>query len=152
MTTTNLTKHELRQKSGQAYGKWYWAKAWGKAQAEIVGHILDYRKFRAETPNGLDETNKHGNTVFRDQFVHQQLGIICGDASSYDVKLSNDWESHATWQNAEYFGVWVNRTQRMILTYCEGDRTLVVCPTEEQLLQEYNEMREFYAREQETNS
>ncbi len=150
--TTTLTKHELRQKSGQAYGRWYWAKAGEKPQAEIVGHILDYRRFRAEIPNGLDEINERGNTVFRDQFVHQKLGLICGNASSYDARLPAGWEPHATWQDAEYFGVWVNRERRMILTYCEGDRTLVVCPTEEQFLQEYNEMREFYTRTKESNS
>ena len=148
LTDTPQTKWELRRRSGEAYGKWYWAKAQGKPQAEIVQHILSYRKYRTMTPTGADETNDNGNTVFCDTDADHQLGLRRGSANFYDANLPSGWEPHLTWQDADYFGVWVNGEKRQIFTYAEGDRTLVVCPTAEQFQQEYGEMRAFYAREE----
>lgn len=140
--TTTLTKWELQRKSGEAYGAWYWAKAHGKPREVIVGHILEYRKYRAMIPTGADEVNDNGNTVYREKHVSQQLQLQSGNATYYDANLPEGWEPHPTWQDAEYFGVWVNRTKRQILTYCEGDRTLVSCPTQEGFDLEYQQMVE----------
>lgn len=41
----------------------------------------------------------------------------------------NGWEQFDTTQDASYFGVWVNRGERAIVTYAEGDVSAVVCPT-----------------------
>lgn len=38
------------------------------------------------------------------------------------------WIQFDTRQDAEYFGVWVNPTKLMTLSYAEGDWQLVVCP------------------------
>lgn len=149
LAETPFTKWELRRKAGEAYGKWYWAKTQKKPQVEIVQHILDYRRYRTQLSTGADETNENGNTVFRDIDADQQLGLRRGNANFYDAHLPAGWEPHPTWQDADFFGVWVHQENRMIFTYAEGDRTLVICPTEPQFRLEYDEMRAFYQRAEE---
>jgi hypothetical protein len=39
-----------------------------------------------------------------------------------------DWNQFDTDQDAEYFGIWVNRRQLQVLTFCEGDWTLEEFP------------------------
>lgn len=60
---------------------------------------------------------------------------------------SEGWKQYDTWQDAPYFGVWTNKTLRCILTYAEGDWSLVKCDTDEAYLMEYNEADAFYQRE-----
>jgi hypothetical protein len=45
-----------------------------------------------------------------------------------DDFTSEGWEQFDTDQDAHYFGVWVNKTKFLTLTYAEGDWTLVECP------------------------
>ena len=50
------------------------------------------------------------------------------------------WKQYDTTQDASYFGIWVHLEDRLILTYCEGDLTLVDCPDNEHLKAELNAM------------
>lgn len=55
-----------------------------------------------------------------------------GDRYLFDFKVctpANGWEQWDTEQDAWYFGVWIHRESRQIVTYCEGDLTVVRCPT-----------------------
>jgi len=71
---------------------------------------------------GQFETNSRGNKIAR---------MFLPD-SRYSIDFADDfrpeWEQFDTRQGAEYFGVWLNRTRLLTLTYCEGDWTLVECP------------------------
>lgn len=134
--------------AGQAYGRWYWAKQQAKPQADVVKHILAYRRYRALIPTGVEEINANGNIVYRGLDADKQLGLRQGNANSYDARLPEDWEPHSTWQDADYFGIWVHREKRLIFTYCEGDRTLVLCPSQEEFEVEFNQMATFYQREE----
>jgi hypothetical protein len=85
-------------------------------------------------------TNERGNEV-TDNFV--------GDPGRYlyDSKIcpaSEGWKQYDTSQDAWYFGVWVNVADRKIMTYCEGDESLVECPTVESFRAELENMAEFY--------
>ena len=84
-------------------------------------------------------TNERGN-VIHDFF---------GPAERYLVDFAEDftsegWAQFDTDQDAHYFGVWVNRRQRLTLTYAEGDWSLVVCPDGEHYRAEVRDMIEFY--------
>ena len=57
---------------------------------------------------------------------------------------SEGWEQYDTDQDAPYFGVWVNRTKFLTLTYAEGDWTLVVCPDIEHYNAEIGDANDFY--------
>ena len=58
------------------------------------------------------------------------------------------WEQFDTDQDAAYFGLWVNRRQRLTLCYCEGDWTLVECPDDTRYFAEVRRMIEYYAEGQ----
>lgn len=74
---------------------------------------------RGERPR----TNDRGNSIYRTHLSSER----------YVVDFSEDfgaegWQQFDTDQDANYFGVWVNPTKRLTLTYAEGDWTLVECP------------------------
>jgi len=54
------------------------------------------------------------------------------------------WKQYDTDQDAHYFGVWVHIEQRLILTYAEGDLSVVFCHNDEQLRAELDHMADFY--------
>lgn len=57
---------------------------------------------------------------------------------------SDGWEQYDTSQDAWYFGVWVNKKRLKILTYAEGDITMVTCPDAAHFNAEIKNMNEFY--------
>lgn len=76
-----------------------------------------------QTIGRLDErANLRGNEVRR----------MSVDTTRYVVDFASDfaaegWEQFDTDQDADYFGVWVNRGKLLTLTYAEGDWDLVTC-------------------------
>lgn len=54
------------------------------------------------------------------------------------------WEQFDTDQDASYYGVWVNRTKFLTLSYAEGDWTLVVCKDRDSYNREVARMIEFH--------
>lgn len=91
--------------------------------------------------------NDRGNTV-------KQWSSFTISGSGYmDDRLYWDWgacsREHGwfqfdTWQDASYFGFWVNPELKQTLTYCEGDLSLVECPTAESYKAELRIAEEFY--------
>lgn len=84
--------------------------------------------------------NERGNTVLN-------LGLHCCERYFYDFQLctpEEGWEQYDTSQDAWYFGVWVQTNVRWILTYAEGDLSLVQCATQESFQAELKSMADFY--------
>ena len=62
----------------------------------------------------------------------------------WDICGGSDWIQYDTSQDASYFGVWVNPTKRMTITYAEGDVTACMYKDDAAFRQEIQEMNEFY--------
>ena len=84
--------------------------------------------------------NERGNYIKRGH-------DFMGDRYRYDFKVctpAKGWQQYDTRQDASYFGVWVHAKRRATFTYCEGDTTLVLCPTAESFAAELADMARFY--------
>lgn len=69
------------------------------------------------------------------------------DRYVYDFELcqsKDGWQQYDTTQDASYFGVWVNRGLRMVVTYAEGDQTIATFDTQDEFELELAEMAAFY--------
>ncbi len=149
-----MDRTTAQRKMGEAYGSWYWARRHKYEQAIIVGHILEYRKYRVIFKTAPHEVNERGNTIYRDRDADRLVqfpkdGYVFGrpeDRYIFDFRVLSraNWKQFDTKQDASYFGVWVNLKERKTFTYCEGDRTLVVCPDDAHLKAELDNMVEFY--------
>jgi hypothetical protein len=62
---------------------------------------------------------------------------------TYDAKLVG-YAQVDTRQDASYFGIWANPTERVIFTYCEGDTTREECATDEEFVEAIHRMAAFY--------
>ena len=148
MTEALPTRHELRRTMYDALGSWLYARrAKSKTKAERVRHVLAYRSRRSELAMGMyrDEVNARGNLVLRDVDADQALGFVGRDRYPYDNKLlPAGWQQYDTNQDAPYFGCWVHVEKRWTMCYCEGDRVLVKCPSEDSLKAELLDMARFY--------
>ena len=85
--------------------------------------------------------NDRGNTV--------TPGSYHGDRYAFDFKHckpEDGWRQYDTSQDAHYFGVWVNMNERLTFTYCEGDISLVECPTAESFKAELDNADEVYGK------
>lgn len=88
----------------------------------------------------MAEINKRGNTIIRSS----DLG---SDRYKYDLEIcksADGWTQYDTNQDAWYFGVWVHPKTRQILTYAEGDVSVVHCKSEKSYHEELKNMAEFY--------
>ncbi len=86
--------------------------------------------------------NGRGNTV-----TNSYIGSV--DRYHFDYTLctkSVGFEQFDTEQDAHYFGMWVNREERLTVTYSEGDLTLVDCPSAESFKAEMDDAESFYKR------
>jgi len=89
-------------------------------------------------PKKLD-VNERGNTILR-SFRSTERYFF--DFTACTKKKG--WRQYDTSQDAWYFGVWVHPEKRVILTYAEGDISVVKCPTEQSNHAELKSMAEFY--------
>lgn len=86
------------------------------------------------------EINKRGNKITRKFFNFR-------DRYHYDFEEctpQKGWKQYDTNQDASYFGVWVHLADMKTITYCEGDETLVECPTLESFKAELDDAERFY--------
>ncbi len=68
------------------------------------------------------------------------------DRYLYDFRLcppSEGWAQLDTGQDASYFGKWINPVERQIISYCEGDVTLVAVDTNEELVAEVESIKKW---------
>ena len=83
--------------------------------------------------------NALGNTV-----AYEFVGPF-RERYHYDSQLLPlGYQQYDTDQDASYFGVWVHVEDRKILTFAEGDETIVDCPTAESFAAELTSMAECY--------
>ena len=88
--------------------------------------------------NESDELNKNGNRIFRGHRLN-------GSRYFFDNLLCpQGWKQYDTQQDASYFGVWVNPNKGMVLTFAEGDISLVYCASRQMFLTELKAMAAFY--------
>lgn len=84
-----------------------------------------------------DVYNERGNILTHSFLVGRERGF-------YDGTLGDGWKQWDTDQDAWYFGIWVHAKERKILTFAEGDETLVVCPTQETFEAEIESLKDFF--------
>jgi len=87
----------------------------------------------------MAEINERGAKV--------QRFFVGGDRYHFDFEVctaATGWAQYDTEQDASYFGVWVHRGRREIVTFCEGDLTRVICPTQAVFEAELAAMAEYY--------
>ena len=85
------------------------------------------------------QPNKNGNIVHR--FFAATDRYLVDFAEDFTAE---HWEQYDTDQDAHYFGVWVNPDSLRILSYAEGDWTLVTCLDSEAFNAEIEDMNAFY--------
>ena len=66
------------------------------------------------------------------------------DRYVFDFHLKEGWEQLDTASDAHYFGVWVNKTERLALCYAEGDLSLTRCLTDEAYDDEVESLCKFH--------
>ncbi|MBK2124427.1 hypothetical protein [Fangia hongkongensis] len=62
----------------------------------------------------------------------------------YDLCFGGGYEQFDTDQDAYYFGVWVNKKTKTIVTYAEGDETIMQCENTEEYNNEIKKLCKFY--------
>jgi hypothetical protein len=102
----------------------------------------------------MQDTVARIEALMRRQDSHEnERGNVCHTAFLPDERYivdfapdltSEGWLQFDTNQDAPYFGMWVNPSKFLTLTYAEGDWTLVVCPDKEHYNAEIQDAIEFY--------
>ena len=86
-----------------------------------------------------EERNDRFNAIQR-KFLPTNRYIVDGADD-----LSNEgWMQFDTDQDASYFGVWVNPTRMQVLTYAEGDWSLISCSSPDRYNEEVTILCECY--------
>ena len=84
-------------------------------------------------------TNERGNLV--------SYSFVGGDRYRFDFDVCSakkGWRQYDTSQDASYFGVWVHLERRQIVTFAEGDVSIVDCKDDAHLTAELDSMADFY--------
>lgn len=106
--------------------------------------ILDkLRKALAEAARPCTRTNNNGNKVMG-AFIDTD-----GSAERYvfdDELCKQGFEQFDTDQDAWYYGVWVSVEHRAIVTYAEGDLSLVACASAESFKKEIEDLEKFHGK------
>ena len=88
----------------------------------------------------IGRLNERGNWVTYDNYFMRER-------YHYDLKLGCCFRQYDTYQDAPYFGVWVNHNDMCIVTFAEGDETIVYCLNRRSFNKELEDMHEFYEKE-----
>lgn len=94
----------------------------------------------AGLPHSRRDTNERKNLV-TSAFVENLSRYF------FDERVTRQgagWQQWDTSQDASYFGVWVHRDLRQILTFAEGDITVVECLDDERFKAEIESMERLY--------
>ena len=85
-----------------------------------------------------ESTNDRGNRLL-ETFYSADRYIF-----DFHPGFLREWIQFDTDQDASYFGTWVHKAKRLVLTYCEGDIHLVICEDDEHYDAEVGSMCRFY--------
>ncbi len=94
----------------------------------------------ASLPEARRDLNDRGNVV-------TSAFIEGANRYFFDERVTRGgagWQQWDTSQDASYFGIWVHRDLRQILTFAEGDITVVECPDDAGFKAEIESMERCY--------
>lgn len=103
------------------------------------GAVLQNQPHVPERREQMPRRNERGNLIISSW---ASTGRYVIDAAP-DFK-SEGWLQFDTEQDAGYFGAWVNKGKRLVLTYAEGDWSLVECADDAHFDAEIAAMCRFY--------
>jgi hypothetical protein len=89
------------------------------------------------------------NDEAEQEYAKSQRRYFHSDADRYFFDMAmcrseNGWKQYDTNQDAWYFGIWVNLSERQIVTYAEGDLDVEDCADDAALAAKLKEMEECY--------
>ena len=90
-----------------------------------------------------DRTTRNGETIYASEARFDSANEVHSILEHKAPTLGN-WHEEGSWRDDGYRAVWVNLMDRQIITYCEGDLTMVQCSTLGQFLKELASCHEFY--------
>ena len=83
-----------------------------------------------------------GNTIYQSELFFQSAAEV--HDLLRDSRTLCYWHEESAFRDDHYRVVWVNLLDRQILTYCEGDLTLVEANCTQLFYRELNECAKFY--------
>lgn len=92
------------------------------------------RTFMLETEQRERGTLYSGNSAFQESATIDRLL----------TQAHPTWVEQANWRDGWYRVVWVNEADRAVLSYAEGDMSMMVCPDEERFQAELEHNASFY--------
>lgn len=135
-----LDKNQLDKLLGEIDADSYWRRRnpeWfkigernhlSKKQKSLLAKMTRYAKKRQNTGKANDEITDFGSILSRSN------GCFCSDAFQY--KNLFEPKAELLCVEAEYHAVFVNRAERKLITYCEGDVVTITAPDDATLDQE----------------
>ena len=102
-----------------------------------MSKVVDYIVKNAQFTRPSDS----GNTVHDMGYT----GIEERYKFDFDLcKPEDGWHQFDTNQDASYFGIWVNVEERAVVTFADGDLSVVVCEDDDHMRAELASMVKFY--------
>lgn len=86
---------------------------------------------------------REGETIYASEYRFDSANDVHSILNHKSPTLGH-WHEESTWRDDGYRAVWVNLLERRIVTYCEGDLTMVECSTLGKFLKELASCHEFY--------
>lgn len=86
-------------------------------------------------------TFENGRTFMRD--------FVGGNRYAFDTQIcppTQGWVQYDTDQDASYFGKWIHKGRRMMVTFAEGDITIVKCTDDDAYNEQLQRMDEFHGK------
>lgn len=120
----------------------WWTRPGMPVNREQVRRMTEaYRLLEEHKPNAPLERKASGATIKR-WFIANGSTASVRDL----VKHADGWVRYDTYQDAWYFGVWVNPKSLECLTYAEQDVTHVKCENADQFKHEMADLARFYGQ------
>jgi hypothetical protein len=114
-----------------------------RTNADLMAAFYAERPELGRNPWSSATTHDGGADIYR-AFVNNDGE---GSRYTYDTtrcRYADGWRQYDTTQDAWYFGVWYHPERRVVVTYAEGDETVVVCRTDAAWRAELAALAEFY--------
>lgn len=90
--------------------------------------------------SAISRKNPRGSNIW------SYFSMVIPNRYHFDYVLHpvDGWEQYDTTEDASYFGIWINREARVIVSYAEGDISLTQSPTDEIFSVELQRLQAFY--------
>lgn len=95
----------------------------------------------AKNKDSSPRMTSEGNPIY-------DLGLLPNtERYTFDFKLcksEDGWQQYDTNQDAWYYGIWVHIEGRLIVTFCEGELSVVHCENDARLKEHLDSMAKFH--------